>query len=238
MDTLLTAIAFLFIGHSQLAGYCNNPLPTGDSSRTALYSFTSHELYYATEADRKSFVPTFLDKMAQRYPKNTFIGIKDSQAGCPMKGWFLPGDQEFNKITEAIKFLRGKVVWGGIFILEGFLEATDTVSIDDMPLTIARMYIAYTSVMRKSNVPLFIAKYEKNSDRSKHPNNFKYCNRVCNKIDSLPMLFPNVYTFPVRYIPKEDFCDDHHYNEAGQKILAEDAVVIYQQSGLDMWYKK
>ena len=173
-----------------------------------------------------------------RYPKYSFIGVKDSQSGCPMKGWFLPGDSEYNKIAEAIKFLNGKVVWGGIFILEGFLEATDTNKINELPLAVARIYMSYTVLMGVSNTPCFVAKYEKNGNPFRYPNNFKYGKRICDKIDSLPRLFPFVYVFPVRYIPKEDFCDDHHYNEAGQKILAEDAVVLYQQSGLDAWCKK
>lgn len=155
-----------------------------------------------------------------------------------MKGWFLPGDPEYNKIAEAIKILKGKVVWGGLFILEGFLEATDTTEIDKFQLTVARIYAAYSALMERSGLPCFIARYERNGSPSRHPNNFKYCKRICDKIDSLQVLFPQIHVFPVKYIPKEDYCDDHHYNESGQEILAEDAVVIYQQSGLDTWCKK
>lgn len=236
IDSLIF-IAFLFIGHSNLSGYCSGPNPGTTSPHVWLYSHTSHAIYHGKDSDKASVVIPFLEEMALRYPDYNFIGVKCDKMASSIKD-YLPGNTEFDRVKRAMDTLKSrKYVLGGVIAMFGFIESTDTVAIDNFAPSLQLFKWAVCSEVKNDKTPVILAKYEMNASRKAYPQNYTYAKRLENKIELLEQLDHSIKCCPIRDVPAQHFCDDHHYNADGYRIFAEDAAVLYQENHFDFWNK-
>ena len=57
-------------------------------------------------------------------------------------------------------------------------------------------------------------------------------------IELLPKILKGVFLSPNNAVPKEDFCNNHCYNENGYKLWAKDASLIYKNNQFDFWKER
>jgi hypothetical protein len=179
--------------------------------------------------------------MSLRYPNDNFLGVKLDHLGSWERD-YLPGNNGFDRVKSAVDTLKKKkVFFGGVVVMLGYLESSDTLEIENY---IPRMRLIKYGICKETgndNLPFMIAKFEMNGGINHPmtmPQNYKYKNRLENRIEALEIVDSYFKLFPVRYVPSDDYCDDHHYNVDGSRICAEDVAAIFQQNNFDFWNKE
>lgn len=138
-----------------------------------------------------------------------------------------------SQLMEAIRELKGEVLWGGLVVMLGICERKK----ETAAKTFAADMVEFTSLVREAtgriDLPLIMSQYEKGASDDfaidKH-----YGLEIARQIDSLPDLLENVVVIPTGWsIDRDKYMQDsHHYNCRGQHRWVQEAVRIIVDEGL------
>jgi hypothetical protein len=230
-------ITYIFIGHSNMLGYCSE-LDSIIPKNVWLYKSGTgfyHGVDRGTSSMYGSPMTSFLKRMAILYPQYNFCGIKCTNSGSTFEA-FYNSDlkvQLYKKLSEALD----SSIFGGCLAMFGFAEGKDSAQVKDMDRWVNGFSNELSIKTGYKNIPFIFGRYEKNGRKVLSDVYHKYDSLTEKKIESFEKLSPYFKVSPIRYVPKEDYCDDHHYNRSGYEIWANDAAAIIQQNNFDFWYK-
>jgi hypothetical protein len=235
----LHLIIFLFIGHSNMQGYCAQMDTVADPHVWAYQPGCG----FFNPTDRNfqsgsgSPILPFLKRMARMYPGYNFCGVQ--HASPCQQAFHLYTEQRHREcLINQINVLKGKGTFGGVLLMHGIVEQGYKSSIDSFELSIISLVNFLRHQTDDAFLPVILGKFEENGDHKTAPQFYKYQEEIIKKINKLPKLIGNLSLTPYKPIPKELFCDDHHYNAEGYRIWSWDAVTIYKYNGYDTWARK
>lgn len=196
---------------------------------------TDKDLEHNTGEHGSCVIP-FLKEMSRQYPKYNFVGIKHASAGQKVRDIFLESGHK-NHIERIVKILRQKSIFTGILMNYGCTEA-----LYDDTVNFVRDYVNTIEWLRRisenENMPIIIGRFESLGD-VEHWDPRTHSSLVINEdIELITKIICNVFLSPDHAIPKEDYCNNHCYNENGYKIWAKYAIALYQENKLDFWSKE
>jgi Carbohydrate esterase, sialic acid-specific acetylesterase len=249
------AIAFIHIGHSNMAGRATVPA----ASRP--YHFTEtdpHAWMYHVAANGGGGMPgppalaiepktagdtpgnagpgTSLVKQAAALAPNTYfisLGYAVPSAYCSQ---FVPGALYYDKLMAAPLAIKGKVTFGAIFIYLGITERADeaghtAADTANFPNCINTLVTAIRKDLGVPNLPLIENNYEVEGTGEFLVGGAVY-NGIFPEIQKIPTTVSNSVLIPCDGLGMED---DHHFNLDGQKTWAQRALAMMQTKGWFPW---
>ena len=236
IDSLIF-ISFLFLGHSNMGGVCAamDTVPNPHVwmlGKLGLINCTDKD-FPRTTGTSGSMVMPFLKRMALLYPGYNFIG--ERYAGpCNKTRDLFQETPHREHIKKVIKELKEKSTIGGVILMHGFIEGLYSAEIDSYDMHVIELAAFIRDESGNKELPVLVARYEKNGDSTSCWEN-KEIPRLVEKIESLPKRCAFMQLYPVRYVPRQYFCDNHHYSADGYRICGEDAAAIIQLNSFDFW---
>ena len=249
------AIAFIHIGHSNMAGRATVPA----ASRP--YHFTEtdpHAWMYHVAANGGGGMPgppalaiepktagdtpgnagpgTSLVKQAAALAPNTYfisLGYAVPSAYCSQ---FVPGALYYDKLMAAPLAIKGKVTFGAIFIYLGITERADedghtAADTANFPNCINTLVSAIRKDLGVPDLPLIENNYEVEGTGEFVVGGTVY-NGIFPQIQKIPTTVTNSVLIPCDGLGMED---DHHFNLDGQKTWAQRALAMMQTKGWFPW---
>ena len=249
------AIAFIHIGHSNMAGRATVPA----ASRP--YHFTDtdpHAWMYHVAANGGGGMPgppalaiepktagdtpgdagpgTSLVKQAAALAPNTYfisLGYAVPSAYCSQ---FVPGGLYYDSLIAAPKAIKGKVTFGAIFIYLGITERSDEDGHTDadtanFPTCINTLVTAIRKDVGVPDLPLIMNNYEVEGTGEFVVGGAVY-NSIYPQIQKIPTTVSNSVLIPCDGLGMED---DHHFNLDGQFTWAQRALAMMQTNGGVPW---
>ncbi len=249
------AIAFIHIGHSNMAGRATSP------AASKAYHFTEtdpHAFMYHVASNGGGGMPgppalaiepktagdtpgnagpgTSLVKQAAALAPNTYfisLGFAVPSAYCSQ---FVPGALYYDKLIAAPKAIKGKVTFGGIFIYLGITERADEAGHTAADTAnFANCINTLVSAIRKDvgvpDLPLLENNYEVEGTGEFLVGGAVY-NGIFPVIQKIPTTVSNSALVPCDGIGMQD---DHHFNLDGQKLWAQRALAMMQSKGWFPW---
>jgi hypothetical protein len=245
------AIAFIHIGHSNMAGR------GVDLPATRPFFFGATDPHGWTYHSGKGFEPAvepntagdggnmingmvsggpgtaLVKEAAALAPTKYFIslGFAQSSAYCSQ---FLPGALYYDKLIAAPKELKGKVTFAAIMIYLGITERHGTqADINNYPQCINQLVTAIRNDVGEPNLPLVINDYEMNTTGPLAPGSAFY-NAIHPKQLMLPMVVSNSVLIPTTTVAIQDdhsTTDDHHFSLDGHKEYVRIMLKTMQDKG-------
>jgi hypothetical protein len=248
------AIAFIHIGHSNMAGRAT--VPTGSRA----YHFTDtdpHAWMYHVAANGGGGMPgppalaiepktagdedgagpgTSLVKQAAALAPNYYfisLGYAVPSAYCSQ---FVPGGLYYDKLIAAPKAIKGKVTFGAIFIYLGITERADedghtAADTANFPTCINTLVTAIRNDVGVPNLPLIENNYEVEGTGEFAVGGDVY-NAIYPQIQKIPTTVSNSVLIPCDGLGMED---DHHFNLDGQFTWVQRAMATMQTKGWFPW---
>jgi Carbohydrate esterase, sialic acid-specific acetylesterase len=249
------AIAFIHIGHSNMAGRAT--VPAGSRA----YHFTEtdpHAWMYHVAANGGGGMPgppalaiepktagdtpgnagpgTSLVKQAAALAPNTYfisLGYAVPSAYCSQ---FVPGALYYDKLMAAPLAIKGKVTFGAIFIYLGITERADeaghtAAETANFPNCINTLVTAIRKDLGVPDLPLIENNYEVEGSGEFVVGGAVY-NGIFPEIQKIPTTVTNSVLIPCDGLGMED---DHHFNLDGQKTWAQRALAMMQTKGWFPW---
>jgi hypothetical protein len=249
------AVAFIHIGHSNMAGRATVP------SASRAYHFTEtdpHAYMYHVTANGGGGMPgppalaiepktagdtpgnagpgTSLVKQAAALAPNTYfisLGYAVPSAYCSQ---FVPGALYYDKLMAAPLAIKGKVTFGAIFIYLGITERADEAGHTAADTAnFANCINTLVSAIRKDlgvpDLPLIENNYEVEGTGEFVVGGAVY-NGIFPVIQKIPTTVTNSALVPCDGLGMED---DHHFNLDGQKTWAQRALAMMQTKGWFPW---
>jgi len=249
------AVAFIHIGHSNMAGRATSP------AGSKAYHFTEtnpHAYMYHVAANGGGGMPgppalaiepktagdtpgnagpgtAFLKEAAALAPNTYFIslGYAVPSAYCSQ---FVPGGLYYDKLIAAPKAIKGKVTFGGIFIYLGITEradeaghtAADTANFANCINTLVTAIRADVGV---PNLPLIENDYEV-EDTGEFVVGGAVYNGIYPEIQKIPTTVSNSVLINCKGLGMQD---DHHFNLDGQRTYAQRAIAMMKTKGWFPW---
>ncbi|MEO8900839.1 MAG: sialate O-acetylesterase [Polyangiaceae bacterium] len=249
------AIAFIHIGHSNMAGRAT--VPAGSKayhfSETDPHAYMYHvaanggggmtgppalaiEPKTAGDTPGNAGPGTSLVKQAAALAPNYYfvsLGFAVPSAYCSQ---FVPGGLYYDKLIAAPKAIKGKVTFGGIFIYLGITEraseaghtAADTANFANC---INTLVTAIRKDVGVPNLPLIENNYEVEGTGDFVVGGAVY-NAIYPVIQTIPTVVSNSALVPCDKLGMQD---DHHFNLDGQKEWARRALAMMQTKGWFPW---
>ena len=249
------AIAFIHIGHSNMAGRATVPA----ASRP--YHFTDtdpHAWMYHVAANGGGGMPgppalaiepktagdtpgdagpgTSLVKQAAALAPNTYfisLGYAVPSAYCSQ---FVPGGLYYDSLIAAPKAIKGKVTFGAIFIYLGITERSDedghtAADTANFPTCINTLVTAIRNDVGVPDLPLIMNNYEVEGTGEFVVGGAVY-NSIYPQIQKIPTTVSNSVLIPCDGLGMED---DHHFNLDGQYTWVQRAMAMMQTKGWFPW---
>jgi hypothetical protein len=236
--TPLHLIFFLFIGHSNMTGYCA-AMDTVPSPRVWSYS-PAKGFYNCTDRDLESgsgspMMP-FLKRMALMYPGYNFCGIRF--AGPCRQAFHVYTEQRHREaIANIVKQIKDKGSFGGALLMFGIIENKWN-GVDSLQKNLIELVSFLRATTDDKVFPVILGRFEENGDHVKGSDMFTNYKKTVGVINHMPQLIENLSLTPRQPVPVDGFCDNHHYNAEGYRIWANDAASIYKYNGYDSWSRK
>jgi hypothetical protein len=229
-------ITFFFIGHSNMAGCCAK---MDFESMANVWLYTDRKgFYHGTDKNFSnnsgSPVIPFLKRMALLYPDYNFCGIKYAIHGMTIEDFLTKTDG--NYIIDKINILKSKSIIGGVLLMFGFVEGKDVKMVQELDTKLKQLIDELREASGNKTLPFIFGRYEENNNKQVRYYN-KYDDILVNKIQSLEKFDQYLKLTPIRPIPKQYYCDNHHYTSEGYQIWANDAAAIIQLNNFDFWKK-
>jgi hypothetical protein len=234
------AIAFIHIGHSNMAGQARSP----SSSRAYHYTETNpHAFMYKVgssptlakepSAGGPGAGPgTALVKEAVALaPDYYFISLGHGQpsAYCSQ---FVPGGLYYEGLIAGPKAIKGRVTFGGIFIYMGITERHGTAAdVNGFPNCINTLVSAIRKDVEEPNLPALMNDYEVGSTGEFAVNGAVY-NAIYPQIQMCPSVVSNFALVSAATVAMQD---DHHFNFDGQRTWAQLALKTMKDKGWFRW---
>jgi hypothetical protein len=243
IDTLLPIIAYFFLGHSNMSGYCAE-MDTVKQARVCTYN-EQRGFYQCDDRDiaghfgnSGSMVLPFLKRMALLYPDYNFCGIKYGHA-CGQAFHVYTEDGHKGFIRKRIADLKGKATIGGVIFWYGYIEGQSKQEVDSITRSFERLSAFFRAEVGDTALPVIICKYEKNGlDTGGAAPYRKWKDELQANIETAYWTIPNCAMAPIRYVPAYAYCDNHHYNKIGYEILGVDCASVIQIYKFDFWSKQ
>jgi hypothetical protein len=251
------AVAFIHIGHSNMAGRATSP--AGSKS----YHFTEtdpHAFMYHVAANGGGGMPgppalaiepktagdmpgnagpgTSLVKQAAALAPNTYfisLGFAVPSAFCSQ---FAPGPNSlyYDQLIAAPKAIKGKVTFGGIFIYLGITDRADELNhpagdTANFANCINTLVTAIRNDVGVPNLPLIETNYEVEGTGEFAVGGTVY-NAIFPVIQTIPTIVSNSVLVPCDKLGMQD---NHHFNLDGQKEWARRALALMQTKGWFPW---
>lgn len=237
------AIAFIHIGHSNMAGRATSPT----ASRPYHFQQTDPHAYMyhvgmspalaiepKTAGDTDAAGPgTALVKEAVKLaPSYYFIslGFGQPSAYCSQ---FLPGHLYYDQLIAAPKAIKGRVTFGGIFIYLGITERHGTA--DDQAnfaTCINTLVTAIRNDVGVPNLPMVINDYEVEASGEFVVGGAVY-NAIYPQIQKIPTTVSNSALVSAKGLGMQD---DHHFNLDGHLVWVQRALMTMQQKNWFPWH--
>jgi hypothetical protein len=243
-------VAFILLGHSNMAGRSSRP------SASRPYHFTEMDLYAwvyqpnnwqparepLTAGDDGASPPgrdpmggpgTALLKQAVALAPNHYFVALGYGLGSAYCSQFLPGGLLYDQAVTAPKQLKGKVTFGGIVIMLGITERHGTdQDISNYPNCINTLVTAVRNDVGEPNLPLLITDYEMESTGPELSPTGAFAQQIIPRIAMIPSVVSNSVLVPTEDIAMQD---DHHFDLDGQKEWSRRVLEIMQQKGWFPW---
>lgn len=240
------AIAFIHIGHSNMAGEGRSP----QSSHAWHFTETNPHayMYHAGSAPALALEPktaggpgggpgtALVKEAAMAAPDYYFLSLGYGQpsAYCSQ---FLPGALYYDELIAAPKAAKGSVTFGGIFIYLGVTERHGTAAdVSDFPNCINKLVTAIRTDIGEPNLPALMNDYEVDGSGE-----FIVTGAVATAIRPQIAKCPSVVSnfalvsadFPD---PANAYMeDDHHFNLDGQRLWVQRAFQTMKDKGWRFW---
>jgi hypothetical protein len=227
-------IIFLFIGHSNMTGYC---AAMDTVTNQHVYSYdVKRGFYNCTDRDlgggSGSPVMPFLKRMSTMYPGYNFCGIRF--AGPCRQAFHVYSEQRHREaIHNIVSQVKDKGMFGGVLLMFGVIE-NQYDGVDSLELSLIKL-VAFLRAETGVKLPVILGRFEENGDKIQGAPMFKHEKQTVKIINGMPQLIENLSLTPFKPVPKSDFCDNHHYDSNGYKIWSHDAATIYKYNGYDEW---
>ena len=240
------AIVFIHVGHSDMAGRADGPAnlrPFMFDTHPQLWVYAKGGTFRAakepTAGDAGSVGKSgpgmaLLKTAVEKAPDYTFISIGHGHSGAQMG--YCPNFRKDKLIwpifMDAARELKGKVTFGGLFVMFGITEyhlgPSGLASTGDCILGLANDVRAELGA---PEMPLLVGGWNEGGTGIYSPNG-DYGRVVRPQLDMLPSRDPRTGLIPTMGLPMQD---DRHLNMAGQKLWAERALMIMEEKGFLPW---
>jgi len=235
------AIAFIHIGHSNMAGQARTP----QSSR-AYHMTETHPhafMYHAGSSPTLAIEPktaggpgagpgtSLVKEAAMAAPDYYFIslGYGEPSAYCSQ---FLPGALYYDGLIAAPKAIKGRVTFGGIFIYLGITERHGSAAdVNGFPNCINTLVTAIRNDIGEPNLPALMNDYEVDGSGE-----FAVTGAVATAIRPQITKCPSVVSnFALVSADDVGMEDDHHFNFDGQRQWVQRAFQTMKDKGWRFW---
>jgi hypothetical protein len=235
------AIAFIHIGHSNMAGQAMSPF----GSRAYHFTETNPHafMYHAGTPPELAIEPktaggpgagpgtSLVKEAAAIAPDYYFIslGYGEPSAYCSQ---FLPGALYYDGLIAAPKAAKGKVTFGGIFIYLGITERHGTATdVNGFPDCINKLVTSIRTDIGEPNLPALMNDYEVDASGE-----FVVGGAVATAIMPQIAKCPSVVSnFALVSADDVGMQDDHHFNLDGQRTWAQRALQTMKDKGWRFW---
>lgn len=236
------AIAFIHIGHSNMAGRSSRP----SASRPYHFQETHPHawMYQPGSMPKPALEPTASDTPGYAGPGTALVkeaavlapdyhfislGFGKPSAYCSQ---FLPNNLYYENLITGPKAIKGRVTFGGIFIYLGITErhgsAEDRTGFAGC---INSLVTAIRTDVGEPNLPLLLNDYEVESSGEFVVGGEVY-NAIFPQIQQVPTTVSNSALVSAQGIAMQD---DHHFNLDGQRMWAQRALMTMRTKGWSPW---
>ena len=248
------AIVFIHFGHSNMRGQASNPAslrPFFYNTQQGLWSYQGNNTFVlakeptAPEGTITLAGPgTALLKTAAAAVSASsgyqFISIGKAVGSDTTEDFLktiggVPGAlyQEF--ITNKAVQLKGKVTFGGVFIMLGITERhLPTADQPGYPARVQQIVADIRADLGEPSLPMLYCDYEMNATGTLAPTGSVGV-VIFPLTRMLPSLISNLVLVPTDNIPRADYEDDHHFNMTGHQLWAGSAIGLMQTKGWFPW---
>lgn len=236
------AIAFIHIGHSNMAGRATRP----SASRPYHFQETHPHAYMyhpgsapelaiepktAGDSDAGGPGTALVKEAAMLAPDYYFIslGFGKSSAYCSQ---FLPAGLYYDDLIAGPKAIKGRVTFGGIFIYLGITERHGSeADRTGFAGCINTLVSAIRTDVGEPNLPLLQTDYEVESTGEFVVGGEVY-NAIYPQIQKVPTTVASSALVSAQDLPMQD---NHHFNLDGHRMWVQRALMIMQQKGWFPW---
>lgn len=240
------AIAFIHIGHSNMAGRSRSPFDSRpyhfDETHPHAYMYhagSPPELAHEpnTAGDDESFQgntagpgTALVKQAAELAPDHYFVSLGFGMAAAYCSQ-FLPGALYYDQLIAAPKAIKGRVTFGGIFIYLGITERHGTeADRSGFAQCINTLVTAIRTDVGVPDLPVLMNDYEVGGTGEFVVGGDVYT-AIKPQIDECPTVVSNLALVSCEGIGMQD---DHHFNLDGQRTWAQRALEMMQTKG---WFK-
>jgi carbohydrate esterase-like sialic acid-specific acetylesterase len=238
------AIAFIHFGHSNMAGVAQTP----EEMRPMFFTTDPHLWSYRGSGTFVAAIePTAPDPpkhdgagpgmawlrtaAAVAAPGYTFISVAWAR-GSATSGNYLKGSLYYSKFMDLALELKGRVTFGGVFIMLGITEippppGEEGAFADRMAQIVADI----RQDLGEPALPVLHTDYEVESTGLVGPMTADGM-RLRTQFAWLPLKIHDLALIPADHLP---MADDHHFDLTGHKLWAERGIQIMQDRGWFPW---
>jgi carbohydrate esterase-like sialic acid-specific acetylesterase len=235
------AIAFIHIGHSNMAGEANTPQASHayhfDETHPHAYMYhpgSSPALALEPKTAGGPFAgpgTALVKEAAMAAPDYYFISLGYAQlsAFCAQ---FLPGAAYYEELIKGPKAIKGKVTFGGIFIYLGITERHGKPEdVTGFPQCINTLVTNIRNDVGEPNLPALMNDYEVGG-KGEFVVGGDVANAIMPQIAMCPSVVSNFALVSAADIPMQD---DHHFNLDGQRMWVQRAFQTMKDKGWRFW---
>jgi len=235
------AIAFIHIGHSNMAGEASAP----QSSHAFHFDETNPHAYMYHPGSQPALAlepktaggpfagpgTALVKEAAMAAPDYYFISLGYGQlsAYCSQ---FLPGALYYEDLIAGPKAVKGRVTFGGIFIYLGITERHGTAEdTSGFPECINKLVTAIRQDVGEPNLPALMNDYEVEG-KGEFVVGGAVANAIMPQIARCPSVVSNFALVSAASLPMQD---DHHFNLDGQRTWVQRAFQTMKDKGWRFW---
>lgn len=236
------AIAFIHIGHSNMAGRATRP----QSSRPFHFTETHPHafMYHPGSAPELAIEPktagdtaaggpgtALVKEAAMLAPDNYFIslGFGWPSAYCSQ---FIPGGLYYDQLIAAPKAIKGRVTFGGIFIYLGITERHGSAADrSGFPECINTLVTAIRNDVGEPTLPALMNDYEVEGS-GEFVVGGAVANAIRPEIERCPSVVSNFALVSAEGVGMQD---DHHFNLDGHRTWVQRALATMKDKGWRPW---
>jgi hypothetical protein len=238
------AIAFIHIGHSNMAGRAIGPATT----KTYFTTTDPHAWMYHTgkppELAKEPYTAgddlsglyggpgtALLKQAVELAPDKYFVslGFGKTSAYCSQ---FLPGSLYYDSLMEAPLAIKDKVTFAAIVIMLGITERHGTsADISGYAECINKLVTAIRKDVGRPDLPLLITDYEQEASGALSVSS-AFAQSIIPEIHKIPMVVSNSVLVPTDGLSMQD---DHHFDFDGHKEWTHRVLQIMKDKGWFPW---
>jgi hypothetical protein len=238
------AIAFIHLGHSNMAGRAIDPATT----KTYFTTTDPHAwMYHVGKAPELALEPytagddlsgiyggpgtALLKQAVELAPDKYFVslGFGKTSAYCSQ---FLPGSLYYDSVMQAPLAIKDRVTFAAIVIMLGITERHGTsADISGYSDCINTLVTAIRKDVGRPDLPLLITDYEQEASPPLDVNS-AFAQSIIPEIHKIPTLVSNSVLVPTDGLGMQD---DHHFNFDGHKEWTRRVLQIMQDKGWFPW---